>query len=531
MNRRTFVKSSVAIGTLSFLPFRFGPFELLKASAGEFLADSPLRRLRGSESSTSQFTGDEIERTHAVLWDVDGYVKKQGGWPKPNETSSVVVIGGGMSGLSSAFALRDLKPIIFEQDSAFGGNSKGEVYGQSAYSIGAAYFMLPEAGTPTWHLLKDLKLEKAFRPEHGADTTVFFKNRFAKGFWQAATDTEAKPHFEKVFRRLEQLSGKVPEDPQLDAMSFVDWLKKEFGDVHPHLLEYFQLYCWSSFCASIEEISAAQMLEFIAAETGTLLACPGGNSLVASALHERLVQELGRDRVRSRCLVIDVRKEGENTIVTYVQPDGSLAAVQAKAVVFAAPKFVAKRIIRGLPDDQKRAMEMIPYRGYVVANIILNKPFQAPSYELYCLQGEVPEQPFPMKQSNRPFTDVVFGSWAQGDRTSNPVLTLYMGLARQFLFHEAAHGKYRSRMANGVLPVLEALGLNENDVKGIRMTRWGHSLPIAARGLIANGVVQKACEPLGKSVFFANQDNWANPSFETAVEAAAEAAAEVRKLF
>jgi hypothetical protein len=53
-------------------------------------------------------------------------------------------------------------------------------------------------------------------------------------------------------------------------------------------------------------------------------------------------------------------------------------------------------------------------------------------------------------------------------------------------------------------------------VKGYRLTRWGHSLPLARKGLIADGTVAKLIAPIQNKIFFVNQDNWVNPAFECA---------------
>lgn len=530
INRREFMRTGLSATALSLLPFRFS---LPRAQAFGGPAEYPIQPI-GAVSSQI-FNGDEVDRTHRILWDVHGYIRQMGGIPAPSEEHGVVVIGGGIAGLTAAYALRDQAPLLLEQDRAFGGNSKGEQIGQSSYSIGAAYIMAPRAGTPIARYLTELGLLPYARAEKGEDTTVFMQNRFAKGFWQGVTDPASRQAFERFVavliefnRRFEASNGDEPWILELDKLTFDQWLAASFGPIHPHIREYLQLYCWSSFTASLDEVSASQMLEFISAETGTLLAFPGGNAAIAQAAYARLVAKVGSARVRSRCIVVQVTVEANGVLVTYADPEGRLKTVRAKTAIFAAPKFVAKHVIQNLPEEQLRAMKAISYRGYVVANLLLDRRIESPSYELYCLQGEVPPTPGPMRQSKRPFTDVVFGSWAQHDRTDRSVLTVYKAFAfdgdRQYLFNPATHDKFRGQVLEGIQPVLQGLGLGPQNIQVVRMTRWGHSLPVAWRGLIASGVAEKAHQPVGGRLFFANQDNWANPSFETAFEEALTAA-------
>lgn len=75
-----------------------------------------------------------------------------------------------------------------------------------------------------------------------------------------------------------------------------------------------------------------------------------------------------------------------------------------------------------------------------------------------------------------------------------------------------------------------ALRVDFSDLKGVRMTRWGHSLPVANTGLIKSGFLENMSRPFGGKIFFANQDNWANPAFECSFAAAKEATDKIREL-
>ncbi|MBI3043130.1 MAG: hypothetical protein HYY78_09935 [Betaproteobacteria bacterium] len=54
-------------------------------------------------------------------------------------------------------------------------------------------------------------------------------------------------------------------------------------------------------------------------------------------------------------------------------------------------------------------------------------------------------------------------------------------------------------------------------------------MPVAAAGLIADGVPERLREPFRQRVFFVEQDNWALPAFETAVTEALVFAPQVEK--
>jgi hypothetical protein len=508
---------------------------------------APIQALaRPSNLNSIDFNGDDPNGPHNILWDLQGYLKKKGGIPAPSEEVDVAVLGGGLGGLTTAWQLKDYKTVVLEQAKQFGGNAKGERYGDSTFTMGAVYISEPEPGTAKYKLLQELGLLAKGRVESSEESTVFYNNRFCRGFWDSATDPDSKQHFEDVFRELNSWitderkiatlsfkSGKITQEAlRLDNMTFEDWLKEKFGTVHPRLMEYFQLYGWSSMLGSVDELSALQMLDFLTAETGKIMTFPGGLAAISQKLFENLSTSLPEGNLRPGCLAVDVRKVGDKVQVCYNDPQNELRTLTAKAVVFCGPKFVAKKVIQDAPEAQKRAWEHLEFRAYVVGNVILDSPIRCPSFELYCLEGEVPDTPLGMRPSKRNFSDICFATWADHDRTENGVITVFSGLpypgANQNLFAPGAHEKHKQRMLGGIDNLLKALGKTRGNVLGIRLTRWGHPLPVAHKGMLADGTLEKVRQPIGNSIFFANQDNWANPCFETSFREARSAAEKIR---
>ncbi len=481
MKRRDFLKNSALLTAASSLPLK----SLAKGSkwaATHLHDDMPIANITDSQFNSVAFNGDDIDRPHDLLWNIDGYIAKKGGEPPVTEELDVAIIGGGMSGLISAHYLGNKKIAVLEADRRFGGNSKGEQFKDSIYSIGAAYICEPEKDSAVEALLNDINVLHHGRLENGADTSVFHQGRIHKHFWAGATAPDAKSQYTQIFQRLNEIYNDSDWDWQgdfaksIDNLSFEQWLQKEFGDVHEHIREYFQLYGWSSFCGSINEISAFQFLGFITAET-------------------------------------------ESNI-------GELIKVRAKHAIMACQKFVARRLIPQMSEQQGKAIQFLPYRAYLVGNAILVKNFQSPSYELFQIKGKMQKDPTAMNRGDRTFTDICFGSWAGQDRNEHSILSLYHGIpydgARQFLFSPMSHDKYREKYETELRTILPGLGISESDLLGMRLTRWGHSLPLSQKGLLASGQATTASESILGRIHFANQDNWMNPCFETAQEVAEE---------
>jgi len=541
-NRRKFCQNSgLFLAALALPPFS------KSWSYGMEISNSSLKTISRKDLFSKDFNGDDLSRPHDILWNVPGYLEKKGGRPQPQEEFEIVVLGGGIAGLTCAYQLRDKKILILDQAPQMGGNAQGECYDDSLYSIGSAYINRPDPNSNIAALLEELGLLKKFRGESSTDTTVFYKGRFSPEYWKGATDPSAQDDFLKVQNKLKQIyETDYPEIPvsqssgkklsrsrllassssikQLDSLSFLEWCRQNFPDLHPHIMEYFQLYSWSSFAGSIDEISAAQMLNFLAAETGDIVAFPGGNAAITSTLIEKITQKIGVTNLRAGCMALDIQMDSQGVLVTYENEKGELNSVRSKKVIVSLPKFVARKIIPQLSADQSNAMAELTYRGYIVANIILDRSIPSPCFDLYSLLGEYPESPTAMHPSPRPFSDLCFGSWAQHDQSKHSVLTVYHALpyegARQFLFSPASHHKYLNKIKEGLPPLFKAMNIDSKNIIGLRLTRWGHALPLAEIGLLASKKLDLARSPIENKIYFANQDNWANPSVECAMESA-----------
>ena len=547
--RRDFIKLSVMAGLALAIPKRSEAI-LKRLLPKSLMSMSPIQVLGADQYGSIDFNGDNIDRPHDVLWNLDGYIAKKGGLPAPTEKRKVVVVGGGMAGLISAYNLRELNPIILEQDKQFGGNSKGEIYKDATYSIGAAYITIPDEDSDIDLFLKEIGIKEELKLEEPDITKFTYKKNMMTDFWKGASDPARADEFIAVDEELRRIyNDAYPDIPwssdsaisydeylYLDSITFEKWLELKFGEVHPHIAEYFQLYCWSSFNGSIEELSALQVLNFVASEVDGVLTLPGGNAAITERLMQKVDEATTPGSVRAGAFVVKVQRKAKNIIwVTYEDSNGAMKTIETQSCVMASPKFVAKLIVQDLPEDQVKLMDDLTYRGYIVGNAIFDHPVKSPSFDIFCFEGEKPEAPMAMKQSKRPFTDVCFGTWATDDKAQHGVLTVYRALpydgGRQFLFSPFAHDKHKNVIMEGLKDFSAAVGVKFSDLKGMRMTRWGHSLPIASKGLIQSGYLDQMSRPFGGNIFFANQDNWANPAFECSFAAAKAATDEIKKLF
>jgi protoporphyrinogen oxidase len=539
------LKRKLTSSFMQHCPFEGSAEAVAATRDGPAVAMDPIMVVT-SPQDQKDFAGDRPSRAHKALWDKDNYLKSKGGIPAPSEIVPIVVIGGGMSGLTAAFRLQDLKPIVLEQAEQFGGNAKAERWEGTDYTIGAAYINPPEAGTISDQLLTDLGIKPKFRVETGKDEMVEMKGQFKAPFWTGVTDPTQPHEFKRVYDKFMSMSPDgiptIPPDPnddaakraelnRLDSMTMAEWVKQELGAVHPHVEELLREYAWSSLLTDYEEVSAAQMLNFFISDLTAIQTLPGGNAGISQALFDHLKKKLPDCSLRPGCLVIDISQDATGVRVCYEGPDGNLKTIQAKSVVNTSAKFISKIVVSGLPDDQIDAIDSLDYRAFVVANVLLKNPIKSPGYDVFSMTGEVPKDP-KKEIANRVYTDLTFANWSQGDQTAHGVVSLFRPYpydgGRKELYKPTAFDKIKADFKTAVPTLLTSMGIDPASVVEIRLSRWGHALPCAKKGLIADGTVEKASRPIGK-VFFGQQDNWASPCFESAIAAATFAADSARK--
>ena len=538
MNRRQFLNSSLYASTALLTQ------NVWKRSA---LADTPIFASNSVlndanpiaqiiDPDSKDFTGDAPDFPHEVLWDKWNYLKSQGGIPQPKKKYPVVIVGGGIAGLLAADRVKHQGPLLLEQAPRFGGNSKGEKFQNAEYTIGAAYVTVPEDGDENDRLYHELDLMPLMKKED--EMSVFLNGVKVQGFWNGETDPERRYQFQEVFAKMKEIyENSYPEiptvdDPEnhdlvisLDQMNFFQWLNQNFTEVHPHILEYFQLYCWSSFGGNINEVSAAQMLNFVCSETDGVLTLPGGNSKISQKLFERLLSS--QAQLRHSCLVVDIKMLSDSVQICFLNANKELETVLAEKCLFAAPKVMGAKLIDDCPPALQSALRSIQYRPYIVGNLLLNRRLNFNhDYDLYSLQGSMPKNPNTLLTSDRGFSDIVISTWGQD---GNTVLSLFKPMAfqgaHQYLFAPGLHEKMLGSFKMGLQQHQSSLGLNHHELDQIRLTRWGHAMPVAFTQMLSSGRLKPLQTGWNDRVIFIGQDTWVNPSFETAHATALKAVA------
>lgn len=531
ISRRDFLAHSGLFGVTLLLPHSVKALASLAQPPVDWAGMSPIAILNSFKSS-DVITGDTPDEAHNIFWSKDSFIAKKGELPKAQESYDVVIVGGGLSALTAAYylTLENKKVVILEGHPRLGGNAKAERFKNTYMGLGSAYIVTPEEGGDIDQFLKKIGVSKKLRKMSHDSDAIAVNGKIINGFWEGNTDPKNKDQFVRANEVLNDVyENSYPDLPlfpgeevdrdllhRLDRMKFQDWVKQEIPDIHPHIEEYFHQYCWSSFGCAYDEISAAQALNFITSDLQGIEAMPGGNAGIAEGIFQAIKNK--NIEIKTTAFCVDIRESEGGVYVCYHENNQVLKAVLGKKCIVTAPKMVAKKLIDKLSTDQFKAMDSMVYHAYLVGNVVLNKKIEPKYYDVYSLKGSLPtnEREDSMK---RVFTDITTADWANPNEAERSALTLYMPLpyamAQQFLFNPTVYSKYDQRVRGALAPFMNDLGLNWSDIDGLRLTRYGHALPVAQTGGIASGLFERASRSINNKIFFANQDNWGNPCFET----------------
>ena len=500
----------------------------------------PIDRTRGDQERF--ISGDDPHRAHTTLWATqhgENTLPKVD--PLNRERVKVAIIGGGCAGLSAAWKLRDLKPVILEQAQRLGGNAKGETWRGLPYSIGAAYLCKPEAGSEIERFLNEVGAAEQMRSVHHESRFLPRGDQFTSltQILSSATEEERQA-WQSLISTLKSYAneedGKVfPEIPtdedthraMINEMDHEDFstlcTRSAGGQLPPKLQAYLEQYCWTAFGAGMNEISAASGVNFLAGEQGDLLVGPGGNSWITERATHRLAGELGLSNLRVNSLVYHVEVVQEGVLVTYVDSAQQQRQLLADRVLLACPKFVVKRILKGIESTRLEAINQIKYRAYLVHQALIKAQLKDDFYELFLLGESSADQSLSLEERSRRAgaTDLTYGNFASVS-SEHTVLSLYQALpydsGRGQVYQDISLSSQRTEIQKRLhSEILPALKLPSEALMGLRSSRWGHALPVAAPGLINRGVVDELRRPHLDRIFFAHQDNWALPAIEVSL--------------
>jgi protoporphyrinogen oxidase len=493
--------------------------------------------------------GEIVGASHAfghILREVARPVPAANAWT----SQDIVIAGAGVSGLAAAWRLAHAGVqnfTLLELEPVEGGTSRSGSSNVSAYPWGAHYIPAPMADDRTLiRLLNELGLiegtDAAGDPVVGEqyllrdpEERVFYRGRWFEGLYLNAgathDDLRQLREFEsEVDRWAAWRDGKgrraftIPianasDDPAvmaLDRISARQWLDQH-GWTSPRLRWLIDYSCRDDYGTHPEDTSAWAVLFYFASRlpgpgkpSRPLITWPEGNG--------RLVRHLAtasKGHIETGWLVTTVEPAGDHVDVTAVSRDGKrVHGIRAKHVVFAAPQFIAARVIPGY-----RGVKDFVYGSWLVANLTLS--------------GHPSSSGFPLSWDNvlyeSPSLGYVVATHQTGSELGPTVLTYYYAFCDRDprVARERLLSAGRDEWAEVVLSDLERA---HPDIRRLTqrldIMRWGHAMIRPYPGFLTSPTRHTARQPF-QNIHFANTDLSGVALFEEALHHGVRAAEEV----
>lgn len=457
--------------------------------------------LKGDRPIAGSFVNDSFQQGHLL--------RDRASFPAPEQKLKVpvVIVGGGIAGLSAAWRLnkRGFKDfVLLEMNDQAGGNSRWGENEITAYPWAAHYVPVPgPKAIYVRELFEELGVRKDGKWEERYLCFAPQERLFMYGRWQdgiepaIALTAKDREQFQQLEDQIHQFraTGRftVPMDlgfsestAGLDHISFSDWLREQRMD--SKILNWYMNYCCrDDYGATTETTSAWAGIQYFASrepEEKGPLTWPEGNGWIV----RRLLERIGRF-VRTGQMVhrIVPQKTGASVFAGDTE-------YQAEFIIFAAPTFLGPYLIEGMSR-----LHDFEYSPWLTANLTLD-PIPA-SYG-----GEPTWDNVFMKSPTLGYVDATHQSLRTHiDRT---VWTFYWALAegspaqnRQFLLdHDWNYWK------EAILHDLERVHTDiRKCVSRIDIMRWGHAMARPKPGAIYSAEHVKLRKTEGR-ILFANSD-------------------------
>jgi len=331
--------------------------------------------LKGERKIEGSFVNDSFQTGHLL---------RDRAWfpvPKRTEKFPVVIVGGGIAGLSAAWRLRKRgfsDFVLLEMNAQPGGNARWGENEITVYPWAAHYVPVPGPKAEyVRELFEDLGVLKngqweerylAFSPQE----RLFLYGRWQEGIEPAVglkqTDRDQFQRLENVFNDFRKSGsftvplelGLSPKFQALDSLSFSDWLRQQGFD--SRLLHWYMNYaCRDDYGALASDTSAWAGIHYFSSrepeETGPLT-WPEGNGWITRRLLERVGQN-----IRAGQMVHKIAETRRGVSVFAGETE-----FQAEFVIFAAPTFLAPYLLENFP----RLRDFV-YSPWLTANLTLDR--------------------------------------------------------------------------------------------------------------------------------------------------------------
>jgi oxygen-dependent protoporphyrinogen oxidase len=473
-NRRDFIKFVVAGAVTAGCPVDMS-----------LLAQAPNSQ-NDAQTSVPTVDGEDNRICHQVR---DGRVFSR---PPASAKHDVVIVGGGVSGLTAAYRLQHRDFLLLEKEPHWGGNAYGMEFQGNTYGTGSAFIGKDEY---SYHFAKEIGMRML--PIDSPDATIIRGELIPDTWGDGLNKLPYPPLVREAFKKFKKEMMAIDlakRGPELANVPFTDFTKSYPVEIR----QWWDAYGPSNWGATSEESAAAVAigeLQEMAAESraDNRYTWPGGIGAISKKLADLLLPKFA-DRMQTGATIVAVVPGKDEVQVTHMF-GGELKTVSAKAVIMATPKFITRRVLEGLPEKQSDAMHQIRYIPYPVVNLIFDKPVFNHGYDTWC--------------PGNTFTDIVVADWVirkqAGYKPKYNILSCYTPMKeedRGYLLTEPSARKIAANVLRDFRKLMPGLDVDPLEV---HIYRRGHPLYMSTPGLFTQ-IQPLVRQPLDR-VFFANTDS------------------------
>ena len=333
--------------------------------------------------------------------------------PAPDawQQAGVVIVGGGVAGLSAAWRLLNSgfeDFVLLELEPAPGGTARSGTSGVVPYPWGAHYLPAPLKENQTLISLLDEMGILEGRNQTGEpivaeqficrdpEERVFFRGRWYEGLYlHAGASSDDLAQLEKfnaevarwvgwrdarqrrAFAIPVETSSDDAEVTALDQITMAEWLSAR-GLNSPRLRWLVDYACRDDYGLTVDQTSAWAGLFYFAsrvakpgAESQPLITWPEGNGRLVSHLYSK-----AKAKVRLRLAaaqIIPTEAGGKSGVDVIALDDKAQRAngFHAQQLIFAAPQFLAPYLIRDYREHAPPHIAEFQYGTWMVANLFL----------------------------------------------------------------------------------------------------------------------------------------------------------------
>ncbi len=457
------------------------------------------------------------------------------------KTYDVIIVGGGIAGLTAAFYLDDYDLLLLEKEQQAGGRATSGQYKGLYYAKGAEYLGTPEG--PLKEIISKFSLRLREIPAPADVILSEGKMYFGDyGKAQLLVKKSSASELNRFARQTLTVYEKYDDIPdlelskelkRLDDITASQWFQE--NHFSPIYSEIYNVTFRGLFGAGSDEISALSAIPEIAfdfegfeeIDEENTLAEEFANSTNSTEMYSfdrgiaeiplALANHLG-NRLRTGTTVVEVKREEDIFAVTGIQTDGSRRTYLAESVILATPSPITLKLAENiLSDEQRKLLKSVNYAPYITIALFSEEPIFNTGFDLAVPDGLI-------------FTDIYDATWISRhyhEKSRNHETSITLIYAAPFSYKDKSLLNMTDKeLMKRVLTELDTLlPGSSNRVKDFNITRHPYAYPVMTPGSYQRMTRLHAIT--GEGLFFAG-DYMIYPTFEAAASSGQLAAERVK---